>query len=40
MSDGREVFWIRMNNSTRELPEPEVERYVKDHWDGAVPIPT
>jgi type I restriction enzyme, R subunit len=32
MSDGRELFWVRMNNSTRELPEVEVEEYVKDHW--------
>jgi type I restriction enzyme R subunit len=32
MSDGREVFWVRMNNSTRELPEVEVEEYVQDHW--------
>jgi type I restriction enzyme R subunit len=32
MSDGREAFWVRMNNSTRELPEVEVEEYVKDHW--------
>ncbi len=32
MSDGREAFWVRMNNSTRELPEIEVEEYVKDHW--------
>jgi len=34
MSDGREAFWVRMNNSTRELPEIEVEEYVKDHWRG------
>lgn len=32
MSDGHEAFWVRMNNSTRELPELEVEQYVKDHW--------
>ncbi|MDQ3729416.1 MAG: HsdR family type I site-specific deoxyribonuclease, partial [Actinomycetota bacterium] len=32
MGDGREVFWVRMNNSTRELPEVEVEEYVRDHW--------
>jgi type I restriction enzyme R subunit len=32
MSDGREAFWVRMNNSTRELPEVELEEYVKDHW--------
>ncbi|MDQ3671598.1 MAG: HsdR family type I site-specific deoxyribonuclease, partial [Actinomycetota bacterium] len=34
MSDGREAFWVRMNNSTRELPEIEVEEYVKAHWGG------
>ncbi len=32
MSDEREAFWVRMNNSTRELPEIEVEEYVRDHW--------
>jgi type I restriction enzyme R subunit len=34
MSDGREAFWVRMNNSTRELPEREVEKYVHEHWGG------
>jgi type I restriction enzyme R subunit len=32
MSDGQEVFWVRMNNSSRELPEIESEEYVRDHW--------
>jgi len=32
MSDGREAFWVRMNNSTRELPEIEIEDYVRDRW--------
>ncbi len=32
MSDGREVLWVRMNNSTRALPEAEAEEYVRDHW--------
>ncbi|MGI8632299.1 MAG: type I restriction enzyme endonuclease domain-containing protein, partial [Solirubrobacterales bacterium] len=32
MSDGREAFWVRMNNSTRELPEVEQDVYVRDHW--------
>lgn len=32
MSDKREMFWVRMNNSTRQLSELEVEKYVKDHW--------
>ena len=35
MSDGREAFWVRMNNSTRELPEIEVEKYVREHWASA-----
>jgi type I restriction enzyme R subunit len=39
MSDGREVFWVRMNNSTRELPEIEIEKYVKDHWSGTTVAP-
>ncbi|MGI8428482.1 MAG: HsdR family type I site-specific deoxyribonuclease [Solirubrobacteraceae bacterium] len=32
MSDKGDVFWVRMNNSTRSLPEIEVEEYVRDHW--------
>ncbi len=32
MSDGAEVFWVRMNNSTRSLPESQVAQYVRDHW--------
>ncbi len=32
MSDREDAFWVRMNNSTRELPEIEVEEYVRDHW--------
>ncbi|MGI9021549.1 MAG: HsdR family type I site-specific deoxyribonuclease [Solirubrobacterales bacterium] len=32
MSDGHEAFWVRMNNTTRELPEAEVDGYVKEHW--------
>jgi len=28
----KDVFWVRMNNSTRALPEVEVEDYVRDHW--------
>lgn len=32
MSDGGEVFWVRMNNSTRRLPEIEVANYIRDHW--------
>jgi type I restriction enzyme R subunit len=32
MSDGTDVFWVRMNNSTRSLAEVEAEEYVQDHW--------
>ena len=32
MSDKGEAFWVRMNNSTRALPEIEVEEYVRDRW--------
>ena len=33
MSDGAEEFWVRMNNSTRNLPPMEAEEYIRDHWD-------
>ncbi|HEY6780101.1 MAG TPA: ATP-binding protein, partial [Thermoleophilaceae bacterium] len=32
MSDKTEKFWVRMNNSTRALPEIEIEDYCRDHW--------
>jgi len=32
MSDKGGVFWVRINNSTRALPELEVEDYVREHW--------
>jgi type I restriction enzyme R subunit len=32
MSDKSERFWVRMNNSTRALPEAEIEDYCRDHW--------
>lgn len=32
MSDGEEVFWVRMNNSTRDLSETEAKDYIRDHW--------
>lgn len=32
MSDSSERFWVRMNNSTRALPEIAVEDYCRDHW--------
>lgn len=28
------VFFVRMNNSTRALPDDEVDAYVEDHWVG------
>ncbi|MDQ3588117.1 MAG: ATP-binding protein [Actinomycetota bacterium] len=39
MRDGREAFWVRMNNSTRELPEVEVGKYVKGHWTSGSSAP-
>ncbi len=30
MNDGREAFWVRMNNSTRELPVIEIDRYRRE----------
>jgi hypothetical protein len=32
MSDEAQKFWVRMNNSTRALPEPEIEDYIRDRW--------
>jgi hypothetical protein len=32
MSHKSERFWVRMNNSTRALPEIEIEDYCRDHW--------
>ena len=32
MSSRDEAFWVRMNNSTRALPEIEIEEYVRDRW--------
>jgi type I restriction enzyme R subunit len=32
MSDKSDRFWVRMNNSTRALPEVEIEDYRRDHW--------
>jgi type I restriction enzyme R subunit len=26
------VFFVRMNNSTRELPNGELDQYMADHW--------
>jgi type I restriction enzyme R subunit len=35
MSDKRAMFWVRMNNSTRALPELEMESYAQDRWRAA-----
>lgn len=32
MSDKSDRFWVRMNNSTRALPEVEIEDYARDRW--------
>lgn len=32
MSTKDEKFWVRMNNSTRALPEAEIEDYCRDRW--------
>lgn len=32
MSDREEAFWVRMNNSTRRLPEADRDEYVRAHW--------
>jgi type I restriction enzyme R subunit len=32
MSNKAEKFWVRMNNSTRALPEIEIEDYCRDRW--------
>ncbi len=32
MSTKDERFWVRMNNSSRALPELEIEDYCRDHW--------
>jgi len=29
------VFFVRMNSSTRELPDAELDEYLADHWPGA-----
>jgi hypothetical protein len=29
-----EVFWVRMNNSTRDLSEHDAEVYIREHWGG------
>jgi type I restriction enzyme R subunit len=27
------VFFVRMNNSTRAMPDDEIDQYIDDHWD-------
>jgi type I restriction enzyme R subunit len=31
-SKGEQVFFVRMNNSTRPLPDDEIEAYRAQHW--------
>ena len=33
MSGGKKRFWVRMNNSTRDLAGAEADEYIQDHWD-------
>ena len=35
MSDKDDVFWVRMNNTTREWPEEAVDEYLRDHWGAS-----
>lgn len=32
MSDKTDVFWVRMNNSSRLWPDDDDAEYVRDHW--------
>lgn len=32
MSDKDDVFWVRMNNTTREWPEEAIDQYARGHW--------
>ncbi len=34
-SKAERVFFVRMNNSTRALPEPEIAAYLTDRWPAA-----
>jgi len=31
---GDEVFFVRMNNTTRALPTSEVHEYIREHWES------
>jgi len=35
-SKAERVFFVRMNNSSRALPDPEIDAYVADHWSAGV----
>jgi len=39
-SKAERVFFVRMNNSTRALPDGEIEAYVADHWLALTADPT
>ena len=32
------VFFVRANNSTREMPDAEVEDYILDRWHAGAPV--
>jgi type I restriction enzyme, R subunit len=32
MSDKADVFWVRMNNTTRAWPDDEIDEYIADRW--------
>jgi type I restriction enzyme R subunit len=34
-SQKERVFFVRMNNSTRELPEDQLDAYLADHWPSS-----
>jgi hypothetical protein len=33
-TEGRDVFYLWVENSTKELPTPEVIKYVGSRWRG------
>jgi len=39
-SKAERVFFVRMNNSTRALPDEEIDAYVADHWLALTADPT
>jgi type I restriction enzyme R subunit len=38
-SQKERVFFVRMNNSTRELPDGELDKYMADRWSDLSPRP-